>query len=263
MTNYFLPSPIPAGVRRVARRAILCLAAAAALLPLHGAAQQPGARTLAATVAASSGDTRLMRPSALLTPLRAGEPIREGDRVMTGRDGHVELRFVDGATVVIRPATEFVVDEYRFDASGERSFFSLVRGAVRSISGAIGKRNRDDYRLETPTATVGIRGTVFETIETRCNGGGCNPGEREGLTVSVFEGRVAVANDAGTIEVPQGSTVYVRDRSTPAVFAAGGERPAPTATATPRVRAAQPLRAQTAQGGGGLAPEQYGPQRQQ
>lgn len=247
-------APLFARLVHVARRALL-VASAVALLPPSPAAGQPaGTRPLAATVAASSGDTRLLRPSALLTPLRAGESIREGDRVVTGADGRIELRFVDGATMTIRAKTEFAVDEYRFDAAGERSFFSLVRGAVRAISGAIGTRNRDDYRLETPTATVGIRGTDFETVETRCDVRGCAPGEREGLTVSVLAGRVAVVNDGGTVEVPQGATVYVRDRATKAVFAAGGE-PAPPL----RSRVSTAPRPLPQAAGTGVAPEQYGP----
>ena len=172
----------------------------------------------AAEVVASSGDTRLMRPSALLTPLRAGEPIRAGDRVLTGDDGRVQLRFMDGALVAVQPGSDFKVEEFRYDAKVERSFVSLARGAIRTVTGAIGKRNHDDYRLQTPTATIGIRGTDFETTERPCGTVGCRPGERPGLTVTVYKGRVAVTNDSGTTEVPEGSTLRVRSRSAPATF---------------------------------------------
>lgn len=214
-------------------------------------------RSLAATVTRSSGETRLLRPSAMLTPLKTGEPIRSGDRVMTGAGGMVELRFVDGAVITLRPQTELVIDDYRFEADSERSFFSLVRGAVHAISGSIGKRNRDDFRLQTPTAIVGIRGTEFELVETRCAPSGCASGEPEGLTVSVMSGRVAVTNDAGTVEVPQGAKVTVRDRRSPAVFA-DASRAAPAASATPATSGAQRLESKAAAPGGGIAPESFG-----
>ena len=47
-------------------------------------------------------------------------------------------------------------------ASDNRSALSLLKGAMRAITGYIGRSNRDGYRIETPTATIGIRGTDHE-----------------------------------------------------------------------------------------------------
>lgn len=221
-----MPDPTPtdtpaASLRRGSRRAATAVAAfllAAASVAAYAQIAAAQGRPSAASVVASSGDTRLMRPSALLTPLRPGEQIRAGDRVLTGDDGRVELRFVDGAVVAVQPGSDFKVDEFRYDRDGERSFLSLARGAIRTVTGAIGKRVHEDFRLKTPTATIGIRGTDFETIETFCGPAGCAAGQRAGLTVTVYKGRVAVSNDAGTTEVPEGATLRVRTRSEPATF---------------------------------------------
>ncbi|HOA93368.1 MAG TPA: FecR family protein [Quisquiliibacterium sp.] len=194
-------------------------------------------RTDAAVVAQSSGETRLMRPSALLMPLRPDEIVRSGDRVLTGADGRVELRFLDGGVMVVQPNSDFKVEAFRYDANGEKGFFALAKGALRAVSGAIGKRNQADYRLTTPTATIGIRGTEYEASETPCGNAGCAAGERPGLTVKVIRGRVAVTNAAGTTEVPEGATLYVRTASTPATFGNGAEPPAPRPQ-TPRPQGA-------------------------
>jgi hypothetical protein len=204
----------------------------------------------AASVANSSGDTRLMRPSALLTPLRPGEPIRTGDRVLTGADGRVELRFGDGAVVVVQPKSDFLVEEFRYDQQEERSFFRLAKGAVRTVTGAIGKRRHEDFRLSTPTATIGIRGTDFETAENPCGATVCEPGERPGLMVTVYQGRVAVSNAAGTTEVPAGATLYVRNREAPATFG-NGEPPARRAPARPEAPPETPRRNGNGSGNGG------------
>lgn len=265
--------PIHSSLRRRAAALGLALACALPWAPAAGqgagqgaghttapAAVQPAGepRPLAAVVASSSGDTRLLRPSSLIAPVRAGEQVRSGDRVVTGDDGQVELKFLDGAVIVVRPASEFRIELWRYDAEGERAFFSLVRGAVRAITGAIGRRDRDrdreEFRLNTPTATIGIRGTEFETVETRCAAAGCRAGEREGLSVTVVSGRVAVTNDAGTVEVPQGATLHVRDRATPGGFVSGGPPARARARSSPRAGGSA-IGAATA--GTGIAPELY------
>ena len=143
-----------------------------------------------------------------LRALRNGSELFEGDVVRTGDDGRVQFRFTDGGLVSLQPRTEFRIDEYRHGGASQRSFFSLLRGALRTATGAIGRRDRDDYRLRTPTATVGIRGTEFLAEETVCDPR-CAPGTTAGLRVSVTQGRIAVTTGAGSIEVGQGQSAVV------------------------------------------------------
>jgi len=93
--------------------------------------------------------------------LRKGGEVQAGDRVVT-TNGRAQLRFTDGAYVSLQPNTTFEVREYRYDGKtdgSERGIFGLLRGAMRTVTGLIGRVNRDAYRIQTPTATVGIRGT--------------------------------------------------------------------------------------------------------
>ncbi|NLD68747.1 MAG: hypothetical protein GX644_08020, partial [Limnobacter sp.] len=143
-----------------------------------------------------------------LRALRNGSELFEGDVVRTGDDGRVQFRFTDGGLVSLQPRTEFRIDEYRHGGASQRSFFSLLRGALRTATGAIGRRDRDDYRLRTPTATVGIRGTEFLAEETVCDPR-CAPGPTAGLRISVTQGRIAVTTGAGSIEVGQGQSAVV------------------------------------------------------
>ncbi len=207
-------------------RGLACLFVALPLLALPAATHaQQEPRSDAATVTQSSGETRLLRPTALLMPLRPDEIVRSGDRVLTGADGRVELRFLDGGVMVVQPNSDFKVEAFRYDAGGEKGFYALAKGALRAVSGAIGKRNQADYRLTTPTATIGIRGTEYEAAETPCGNAGCAAGERPGLTVRVIRGRIAVTNAAGTTDVPEGATLYVRSAAAPATFGIGAEPP--------------------------------------
>ena len=165
----------------------------------------------AAEVTLSEGETMLIRGVSFSTPVRRDVPIRSGDRIRTGRDGRVQLRFADGAQMSILGGSEFRVDSYVLDQNRQRSFFALIRGSVRVISGRIGKRDPQDWRLTTPTATIGIRGTEFTVDQTVCPPSGCTDGLVAGLKVAVIAGRVAVTNLAGTVEVPAGATLALAD----------------------------------------------------
>jgi hypothetical protein len=182
-------------------------------------------RADAAEVMLSEGDTTLVRGGSFSTPVRRDVPIRSGDRIRTGPDGRVQLRFSDGAMMSIQPGSDFRIDTYAFDAVRQRSFFELMHGSLRAVSGSIGKRNRDEWRLKTPTATIGIRGTEFTVDETVCASAGCPAGAAAGLTVAVIAGRVAVTNEAGSVDVPAGATLRVRDaRTVPALATAPSRR---------------------------------------
>ena len=117
-----------------------------------------------------------------------GSLVRTGDTIVTGLDGRAQIRFSDGSLVSLQPRSEFRIDDYQFDMAQQRGFFSLLRGALRTISGAVGKRDPADYRMTTPTATIGIRGTEFLVEETVCTPA-CHPGRTAGLRVAVSAGR--------------------------------------------------------------------------
>lgn len=129
--------------------------------------------------------------------------IYEQDMITTGGDGRVKVRFIDGGMVDIEPETRFEVERYRAEASGERgegAFMRLWKGAFRTITGAIGSEEEENYKVETPAATLGIRGTEYAAryCEGDC-GRSFRTGESidDGLYVKVEEGRVRISNNTG------------------------------------------------------------------
>ncbi|MGE0484645.1 MAG: FecR domain-containing protein [Gammaproteobacteria bacterium] len=133
--------------------------------------------------------------------LNKGAVVQVGDTIETG-EGRAWLRFTDGGYMSLQPGTEFRVDEYRFegeDDTEEKGFFSLLKGGMRAISGFVGHRNRDAYRVNTPVATIGIRGTEYLAQLG------------DSLTVSCGEGVCVVANEAGEVVLQAGQTVYMKD----------------------------------------------------
>ncbi len=130
--------------------------------------------------------------------LTKGSAIMSGDTILT-TVGRAHVRFSDGAYVSLKPNTEFKVDEYNFDretAANNRGFFSLFRGGFRTITGFIGRKNRAAYRMRTPVATIGIRGTHYSVDVDEPNRG---KGEAGGSAKEVVVGNILNYLDSAEI----------------------------------------------------------------
>ena len=129
-----------------------------------------------------------------LRPLVQGAAIERGDTLVTGADGALQVRFVDGALLIVRDNSRLRVDDYRADGGSLHSVMSLIAGGMRTLTGRIGKTRRDAYVLNTPTATIGVRGTDYEL---RLCQGDCPAGIADGLYLGVTEGEIVARNEAG------------------------------------------------------------------
>ena len=97
---------------------------------------------------------------------------------------------------------------------------------MRSVTGLLGRRSPGAFRVATPTATIGIRGTHFGALfcSNDCNrvvapGGGPPP---NGLHVDVADGTIVVSTAAGSREFKIGDFGYVQNANTlPAQIPAG------------------------------------------
>lgn len=97
--------------------------------------------------------------------LGRGVPLKQGDRLSTSDGSTVIVKLEDGTKMTLRPNSELLLQQYRFkaDAPVENSMvMHLVRGGFRAVTGLISKGAPDAARVETATATIGIRGTDFD-----------------------------------------------------------------------------------------------------
>jgi hypothetical protein len=96
--------------------------------------------------------------------LRTGALLNEGDRVQTESNGHVHIKFRDDAVLSIRPNSELIIETYRFNAENPELSavkLNLIQGTARTVSGKAANAARHRYRLNTPIAAIGVRGTDF------------------------------------------------------------------------------------------------------
>lgn len=97
--------------------------------------------------------------------IRRGEPIYEGDTLVSGRNSFGVIAFRDKSRVTMQPRSQFLVEKFKFNVEkpGESvALMSLLRGGLRAVTGQIGKFSRNNYKMRTPVATIGIRGTGYD-----------------------------------------------------------------------------------------------------
>lgn len=112
-----------------------------------------------------SGDVRVQTKTGDILTVKKGSEVNEGDVIFSGSPALAQLKMDDGGTLVVRPNTRLTIATYRFNGTEdgtERATYRLDRGSVRAITGQIGKTNKQNYLIQTPTASIGVRGTDHE-----------------------------------------------------------------------------------------------------
>lgn len=162
----------------------------------------------------TAGDVQLRRGDSL-SRLAKGAELDGGDVVLTGTEGRAQIRFTDGGLVALYPDSQFTVTRYADGAgTGEDHFVvNLLRGGMRALTGLIGKRNPASYKVITPTAVVGIRGSAF-MLAIDANGKVLVSGEQDEIEVCTQAGCVGVtAGEAVLVLSDQELPVYTHTRA--------------------------------------------------
>ncbi len=204
---------------------VLLVIALAAIFPLHALAA-------AGVTQFTSGDTTVRRGNAAADTLSKGRTVDTGDTILTGSNGQAQIRFTDGGLVAVQPNSEFNIRNYadRNDPKTDNFLVDLTRGGMRAITGLIGKRNRDNYKVITRTATVGIRGSSFHLAY--------NPDGS--LSVATEQDAIEVCTAAGCVGLTAGESARVGSNSVlPSRTNARASLPIPPLTQDPVVAANQ------------------------
>jgi len=146
------------------------------------------------------GDVRVGREGAPQRVAQRAAEFYEGESIVTAVGALAQLRMTDGALMSVRGDTEIKLERFSYAGEQDRnaSFsMSVLKGGLRSITGVIGRQNRERYRITTATVTIGVRGTDFEIVHVPLQAG-----SREvpaGTYDRVFEGVTSMENRAGVM----------------------------------------------------------------
>lgn len=116
----------------------------------------------AALVKSVTGKVHVVRKDGALD-LAAGMPLYASDRLVSEKGASAGLAFRDGTLLTLGPAADIELRNYVFEPSTAKYAFAvyLAKGSAVYESGKIGRIDPAAVRVETPTATVGVRGTRF------------------------------------------------------------------------------------------------------
>ena len=108
------------------------------------------------------GEVRLGKDGAQAAP-HSGDAVRAGERISTGRDGAASMVLRDGTVLTLGPNTTSDLSQFQYDATTQEGNFALdlLQGSLRVVTGLLAKINPDRFKVKTPTAVVGVRGTDF------------------------------------------------------------------------------------------------------
>jgi hypothetical protein len=171
----------------------------------------------AGTVTHLSGTLSAKRTDGTSKVLSVKSEVLQGDILTTEQNTYARVKFADGSEVVLRPNSQIVVAAFNYDSAQPASdsmVLNLLKGGLRALTGIIGKRNRDNVTYNTPTATIGIRGTHFGALfcNNDCVGIPTVSGKppENGLHVDVAAGAVALTNPGGQQLLSAGQFGFVR-----------------------------------------------------
>ena len=181
--------------------ALACIVSISVLSQAAGAAP-------AGEIIYAHGLTSVQRDGEAARFVTKGDPINEGDVISTGPKGFAVLGLKDGSKMTLRPDTSFAVEQFSHGGKDEAGIFRLVKGGVRAITGLIGKRNPQGMRVNTTTATIGIRGTSFDAriCEADCATGGQAGSKDVPPSAELIVARVAQHAGSATLIGTDGQT---------------------------------------------------------
>jgi len=165
-------------------RAWACVAALCVAVVFLASANLAQATQVVGEVTLIIGKSFIDRPVGATEPQKGGS-VQEGDVIRTTDNGHVHIRFIDGARLSVRPNSVFRIHEFKYspaDPAASVVRLSLDSGEARSISGAASQAAKERFRLNTPLVAIGVKGTDFVTQVSK-----------ESVRVTVSQGAIVMA----------------------------------------------------------------------
>ncbi len=161
----------------------------------------------------SGGVTAGSPPSAQVRGLKLGDNVYVGERLQAAANGEAVLRIEDGGYLAIRPGAQFLVEDFTANKTGNDHFsIRLVQGGLRLITGWIGKLNPQGYRVQTPSAIIGVRGTDHEAYFLTDQMASAWS-QKSGTYDKVNSGQTYLKTANGSVDIASGQVGF--DRSAP------------------------------------------------
>ncbi len=145
-------------------------------------------------------------------PLVKGSAVFAGETVEVSEGGFAVLSMADSTRLTLPGGSSMQLAAYRYAPSSPQTSiasFKLLKGAVRAVTGAIGKAEPNNVKFFTETATVGIRGTALDMSCTTVDGGLVLCSGASNLTVELRDGQIVVTSASETTVINTGQSALI------------------------------------------------------
>jgi hypothetical protein len=142
-------------------------------------------------------------------PLETGSIVYTGDQVRTGDESNLYIRFRDDTFFALGPEAGMTIDRFDEREEAETSFAaSVLKGAFRFVSGLLGRKAPEKFKVQVTVGTIGIRGTnvAGEVFERRDTDSGVVEASASVMLLEDEEGRdtaIEVSNQYGSVVVEE------------------------------------------------------------
>ncbi|KTT26090.1 hypothetical protein SB14R_04675 [Pseudomonas oryzihabitans] len=115
-----------------------------------------------ALIKSVAGSVKILRQAAILDA-KVGMTLQVADRLQAGPESTAAIVFLDGTLLTLGSGADAQLRDYLFEPKNSHYGFSvyLNKGSAIYASGKIGKVSPESVKIETPSATIGVRGTRF------------------------------------------------------------------------------------------------------
>jgi hypothetical protein len=182
------------------RLAAAVVAGCLAVTPRAALSEEPAGHILWAF-----GQVERVGADGVAKPLAKGDAVFEGDTIRSAAGSHAQLVMSDEALVAVRAESSVKLTKYSYhgvEDGSERAIIDLLKGGLRSVTGAIGHTNKENYQLRNDMHVIGIRGTDHETYASDA-----------GTFSRVTLGGTYIQTPSGRIDVAPGEIAFASRRN--------------------------------------------------
>jgi hypothetical protein len=114
--------------------------------------------------AVAKGDVSIIDAKSVSRKANVGSKVIAGESIQTGPDSRAKVVMADRNVIVISPDTQMVIAKYEHDGKGKKEVaLDLMKGKIRNNVEQKYDEEKNTFKVRTPTAVVGVRGTQFIT----------------------------------------------------------------------------------------------------
>jgi hypothetical protein len=123
------------------------------------------AADVAGRIIMARGDVQAINSQGESRQLKRRDSVYSHEVIKTGAKSKVQIRFIDNALLALKANSELNIKAYVYSEVNDNDnqvLMELVTGGFRTLTGKIGKGNKEAYKVDTPVASIGIRGTLYD-----------------------------------------------------------------------------------------------------